>query len=132
VKVAQFDDVRDCSGCFRLERLSGGLAFTGKRRLLAALAPSRVGGFVAGPLKPASGSPRTVEAACVQIGSDRGLPFLPSGVAAGGVHYAGSRKRCQTVDKVSDARGLPETVGCVDARGWNKAAGKQPERANQT
>jgi hypothetical protein len=58
--------------------------------------------------------------------------FFASGVAAGGVHYAGSRKRCQTVDKVSDARGLPETVGCVDARGWNKAAGKQPERANQT
>jgi hypothetical protein len=24
VKVAQFDDVGDCSGCFRLERLSGG------------------------------------------------------------------------------------------------------------
>jgi hypothetical protein len=52
--------------------------------------------------------------------------------AAGGVHCAGSRKRCQTVDKAVRRRALPETVGCVDARRWIRAAGKQPEAADQT
>jgi hypothetical protein len=53
-------------------------------------------------------------------------------VAAGGVHCAGSRKRCQTVDKAVRRGTLPETAGCVDARRWIRAAGKQPEPADQT
>jgi hypothetical protein len=76
VKVAQFDDVGDCSGCFRLERLSGGARIHWKAPPSRGLGAFAGGGVVAGPLKPASGSPRTVEAACV-IGSWVSPSVLP-------------------------------------------------------